>query len=36
MSGIFHEGRWYESTDMVCRRCGGPVYASDIPEYSYQ
>lgn len=36
MSGIFHEGRWYENTDMVCRRCGSPVYASDNPEYSYQ
>ena len=36
MSGIFHEGRWYENTDMVCRRCGHPVYESDIAEYSYQ
>lgn len=23
MSGIFHAGRWYESADMICRRCGG-------------
>lgn len=36
MSGIFHEGRWYENTDMVCRRCGHPVYESDNPEYSFQ
>lgn len=36
MSGIFHEGRWYEGTDMVCRRCGHPVYASDLAGYSYQ
>lgn len=36
MSGIFYEGRWYENTDMICRRCGSPVYESDIPEYSYQ
>ena len=36
MSGGFHEGRFYESTDMVCRRCGHPVYESDIPGYSYQ
>lgn len=36
MSGIFHEGRWYENTDMVCRRCGSSVYESDNPEYSYQ
>lgn len=36
MSGIFHEGRWYEGTDMVCRRCGHPVYGLDNVEYSYQ
>lgn len=36
MSGIFHEGRWYENTDMVCRRCTHPVYQSDNPKYSYQ
>lgn len=36
MIGIFHEGRWYENTDMVCRRCGHPVYESDNPEYGYQ
>ena len=36
MSGIFHEGRWYENTDMICRRCGRPVYDSDNPEYCYQ
>ena len=36
MSGIFHEGRWYENTDMICRRCGRPVYDSYNPEYCYQ
>ena len=36
MSGSFHDGRWYENTDMICRRCGSPVYESDNPEYSYQ
>ena len=36
MSGIFYEGRWYENTDMICRRCGSPVYESDISGYSYQ
>ena len=36
MSGIFHEGRWYENTDMICRRCGRPVYDSDNPAYRYQ
>lgn len=36
MSGVFHGGRWYENTDLICRRCGHPVYESDNPEYSYQ
>ena len=36
MSGIFHEGRWYEDTGLVCRRCKSPVYASDVPGYRYQ
>ena len=37
MSGVFHEGRWYEGTGMACSICGNPVYESDLlPEYSYQ
>jgi hypothetical protein len=36
MSGIFYQDKWYENTDMVCRRCGSPVYETDNPEYSYQ
>ena len=36
MSGIFFEGKWYENTDMICRRCGSPVYKSDNPEYAFQ
>ena len=36
MCVIFHEGRWYVNTDMICRRCGRPVYDSDNPEYRYQ
>ncbi len=36
MSGIFHNGHWHQNTDMVCRRCGYPVYGSDNPEYTYQ
>ena len=36
MRGFFHEGRWYEDTGMVCRRCGHPVYRSDLAEYAYQ
>lgn len=34
--GSFHEGRWYEDTGMICRRCGHPVYRSDLAEYAYQ
>ena len=36
MSGIFHEGRWFENADLICRRCGHPVYETENPEYSYQ
>lgn len=36
MSGIFINGKWYENTGMICRRCGKPVYESDNPEYTYQ
>ena len=36
MSGIFHDGNWYESTDLKCRRCGQPVYESANPKYVYQ
>ena len=34
--GYFHEGRLYQETGRICRRCGHPVYQSDNPEYSYQ
>ena len=36
MRGFFHEGHWYEDTGMTCRRCGHPVYRSDLAEYAYQ
>lgn len=36
MSGIFHDGHWYGNTDMVCRRCGNPVYQSVHAGYRYQ
>jgi len=36
MTGILHENLWYENTGFQCRRCGGPVYKSDLPEYVYQ
>lgn len=36
MSGIFHDGHWYENMGMVCRRCGNPAYQSEYAEYSYQ
>lgn len=26
MSGIFHEGKWYENADLVCRQCRSPLY----------
>jgi len=36
MNGILHENLWYENTGFQCRRCGGSVYKSDLPEYAYQ
>lgn len=36
MSGVFHNGEWYENTGFVCHRCGKPVYQSGLPEYSVQ
>lgn len=36
MSGIFHDGHWYGSTNKVCKFCGSPAYQSDHAEYSYQ
>ena len=36
MSGVFYNGEWYENTGFVCRRCGNPVYESNLREYSYQ
>jgi uncharacterized protein (DUF983 family) len=36
MSGIFFDGKWHESTDMKCNRCGSPVFESDLLEYTYQ
>lgn len=33
---VFHDGHWYGNTDMVCKRCGNPVYQSDHAEYIYQ
>ena len=36
MNGILHENLWYENTGFQCRRCGGPVYKSDLPKYVYQ
>ena len=40
MSGVFHNAgdgqRWYENTDMICKRCRNPVYESDNSKYSYQ
>jgi len=36
MTGIIHEQLFYADTGFQCRRCGGPVYKSDLPEYAYQ
>ena len=36
LPGIVKDGRWYAVTGYKCPRCGGPVYPSDIPEYTYQ
>lgn len=36
MSRVFHGGRWYENTVMVCACCKMLVYKSDNPEYVYQ
>jgi Zn finger protein HypA/HybF involved in hydrogenase expression len=36
LNGIFARGIWYESTDKKCRRCGSPVWHSDLPQYDYQ
>jgi hypothetical protein len=36
MNGVFYEDKWYDGTDMICRRCRKPVYNSDNPEYVYQ
>ena len=36
MSCIFREGRRYDNTDMICKRCKSPVWESDNPEYEYQ
>ena len=36
MRGFFHEGHWYKDTGMTCRRCGHPVYRSNLAEYAYQ
>ena len=36
MRGTFHDGHWYGNTDMVCKRCGSPVYLSDHAGYRYQ
>lgn len=36
MSGVFFNGAWHENTDMKCRRCGGPLFESDLPDYAFQ
>lgn len=35
MSGIFHDGKWYENADLICRSCKLPVYESDSSQCDY-
>ncbi len=36
MSCIFRNGKRYDNTNMVCRKCGKPVWESDDSRYEYQ
>ena len=36
MSGVWHESRWYPATGYICRRCGHPVYESNLKEQGYK
>lgn len=36
MSGVWHEGKWVPTTGFVCRRCGSPVYESELKERGYR
>ena len=36
MSGVWNEGQWYPHTGYQCRRCGHPVFESDLKEQSYE
>lgn len=38
MSGVWYEGNWFEHTGHQCRRCGHPVFESDLrtANYDYQ
>ena len=36
MSGVWYKGRWYESTGCLCRKCGHPVFPTDLKEGGYE
>ena len=36
MSGVWYEGDWYDHTGLVCRRCGHPVFESNLKEQGYK
>ena len=36
MSGVWYEGQWYAHTGYQCRRCGHPVFESDLKERGYK
>jgi uncharacterized Zn finger protein (UPF0148 family) len=35
MNGVRHGGKWYPSTGYLCRRCGSPVFESDLKYHGY-
>ena len=35
MSGIFHDGRWYENADLICLSCRQPVYEPKDSQSNY-
>ena len=36
MSGVWYEGQWYPHTGYQCRRCGHPVFETDLKERGYE
>ncbi len=36
MSGEWHDGKWYRYTGYICRRCGAPVFKSNLRKQGYK